>query len=92
MSVITSYSIHYTKLYDPYRWGGVNSTSGFDCSGLTMVCYRLNGLNLPRNSRAQFAAGKKVSKNDLRPGDLVFFATKGGSRVTHVGMYLGNIV
>jgi len=73
----------------PYRWGGVNSDSGFDCSGLTMVCYRLNGLNLPRNSRAQFAAGKQVAKNDLRPGDLVFFATKGGSRVTHVGMYLG---
>jgi len=73
----------------PYRWGGVNSTRGFDCSGLTMVCYRLNGLNLPRNSRAQFAAGKKVGKNDLQPGDLVFFATKGGSRVTHVGMFLG---
>ena len=35
----------------PYRWGGEDSRNGFDCSGLTMVCYRLNGLNLPRNSR-----------------------------------------
>jgi len=74
----------------PYRWGGEDRNNGFDCSGLTMVSYRLNGLNLPRNSRAQFQAGHYVSKKDLRQGDLVFFATKGGKRVTHVGMYVGN--
>jgi cell wall-associated NlpC family hydrolase len=74
----------------PYRWGGENAENGFDCSGLTMVSYRLNGLNLPRNSRSQFRAGRWVSKRDLRPGDLVFFATKGGTRVTHVGMFIGN--
>ena len=73
----------------PYRWGGTTK-NGFDCSGLTMVSYRLNGLNLPRVSRNQFKAGKWVSKAKLRPGDLVFFATKGGTRVTHVGMYVGN--
>jgi cell wall-associated NlpC family hydrolase len=72
----------------PYRWGGENK-NGFDCSGLTMVSYRLNGLNLPRNSRMQFKAGRWVPKADLRQGDLVFFATKGGNRVTHVGMYAG---
>ena len=55
-----------------------------------MVSYRLNGLNLPRVSRNQFKAGKWVSKAQLRPGDLVFFATKGGTRVTHVGMYVGD--
>ncbi len=74
----------------PYRCGGEDRRHGFDCSGLTMVSYRLNGLNLPRNSRAQFKAGRYVSKNRLRPGDLVFFATKGGRRVTHVGMYMGD--
>lgn len=74
----------------PYRWGGTTSENGFDCSGLTMVSYRLNGLNLPRVSRNQFQAGKWVSKEKLRPGDLVFFATKGGTRVTHVGMYVGD--
>jgi len=74
----------------PYRWGGVTTDDGFDCSGLTMVCYRLNGLNLPRNSRTQFDAGRRVKKEALRPGDLVFFATKGGSRVTHVGLYIGD--
>jgi cell wall-associated NlpC family hydrolase len=74
----------------PYRWGGTTAKNGFDCSGLTMVSYRLNGLNLPRVSRSQFKAGKWVSKKNLQPGDLVFFATKGGTRVTHVGMYVGS--
>ena len=74
----------------PYRWGGEDRNNGFDCSGLTMVSYRLNGLNLPRNSRAQFKTGSAVKKKDLQPGDLVFFATKGGKRVTHVGMYIGS--
>ena len=74
----------------PYRWGGEDRKNGFDCSGLTMVSYRLNGLNLPRNSRAQFKSGHYVAKKNLQKGDLVFFATKGGKRVTHVGMYIGN--
>ena len=74
----------------PYRWGGEDSKNGFDCSGLTMVSYRLNGLSLPRNSRAQYQAGRAVEKNRLQQGDLVFFATKGGTRVTHVGMYVGD--
>ncbi|APG27654.1 hydrolase [Syntrophotalea acetylenivorans] len=74
----------------PYRWGGTDQAKGFDCSGLTMVCYRLNGLNLPRVSRSQFKAGRWVAKNKLVRGDLVFFATNGGNRVSHVGMYIGN--
>lgn len=72
----------------PYLWGG-ESSKGFDCSGLTMVSYRINGLNLPRNSRSQFARGHWVAKAQLRAGDLVFFATQGGKRVTHVGLYVG---
>lgn len=74
----------------PYRWGGTDQAKGFDCSGLTMVCYRLNGLNLPRVSRNQFKAGRWVAKKALAKGDLVFFATNGGNRVSHVGMYIGN--
>jgi hypothetical protein len=74
----------------PYRWGGTTAENGFDCSGLTMVCYRLIGLNLPRVSRNQFQAGRWIAKDQLQPGDLVFFATKGGTRVTHVGMYIGD--
>ncbi len=73
----------------PYRWGGTDREEGFDCSGLTLVCYRLNGLNLPRVSLSQFEAGRTVPTAELRQGDLVFFATHGGRRVSHVGMYLG---
>ncbi|MDH3359343.1 MAG: NlpC/P60 family protein [Desulfobulbaceae bacterium] len=73
----------------PYKWGGESSREGFDCSGLTMTVYRLNGMNLPRNSRQQYRAGRSVRKGELKPGDLVFFATKGGKRINHVGIYLG---
>jgi cell wall-associated NlpC family hydrolase len=72
----------------PYLWGGTTGR-GFDCSGLTMAVYRLNGLMLPRNSRDQFEAGEEVAEGKLRPGDLVFFATTSSGEVTHVGLYTG---
>lgn len=74
----------------PYKWGGESDEEGFDCSGLTMVVYRLNGLNLPRNSEAQFQHGIAVNRQELRQGDLLFFATNGGAKVSHVGIYTGN--
>lgn len=74
----------------PYLWGGQSADDGFDCSGLTMTVYQLNGMNLPRHSMRQFDAGTSISKSDLRKGDLVFFAKKGTSRVSHVGIYIGN--
>ena len=73
----------------PYRWGGESAKRGFDCSGLTMTVYRLNGLDLPRNSRAQYRTGAPVPRAELQAGDLVFFATTGKGRVTHVGLYSG---
>lgn len=74
----------------PYEWGGESVETGFDCSGLAMTVYKLNGLNLPRNSMAQYQAGSPVDRDDLAPGDLVFFATNGDSAVSHVGIYTGN--
>jgi len=74
----------------PYEWGGESVETGFDCSGLAMTIYKLNGLNLPRNSMAQFQAGSPVRREDLAPGDLVFFATNGNLAVSHVGIYTGN--
>ncbi|MEW6521602.1 MAG: NlpC/P60 family protein [Thermodesulfobacteriota bacterium] len=74
----------------PYRWGGASQEDGFDCSGLTMAVYQLNGLDLPRTSKSQFHSGRPVARNELKKGDLVFFATRGGKRITHVGIYTGN--
>ena len=73
----------------PYRWGGESQASGFDCSGLTMTVYRLNGLELPRSALAQYRQGTAVARQALQPGDLVFFATGGQGRVSHVGLYSG---
>ena len=73
----------------PYRWGGASVRQGFDCSGLTMTVYRLNGLELPRNSRSQFQTGRPIARSDLEKGDLVFFATGSRDRVSHVGIYSG---
>lgn len=70
-----------------YVFGGT-SKSGFDCSGFTKYVYSGSGISLPRTSYDQFASGTSVSKDNLQPGDLVFFTTyaKGAS---HVGIYIG---
>jgi cell wall-associated NlpC family hydrolase len=73
----------------PYRWGGTSAKEGFDCSGLTMTVYRLNGLALERTSERQFQTGKPVSKEQLQIGDLVFFTTNNDKKVSHVGIYIG---
>ena len=74
----------------PYRWGGASPETGFDCSGLTQAVYRLNGLSIPRSSKDQFTIGKPVSTDRLRGGDLLFFATRRGSGVSHVAIYIEN--
>jgi cell wall-associated NlpC family hydrolase len=74
----------------PYSWGG-DDADGFDCSGLVLHVFReIAGLELPRTARAQRTAGESVAnKQDLRPGDLVFFATRGRGVTSHVGIYIG---
>jgi cell wall-associated NlpC family hydrolase len=73
----------------PYQWGGVSEESGFDCSGLTMAVYRLNGFALPRTSGKQWTAGNPVRLNQMSEGDLVFFSTKKKGAISHVGIYVG---
>lgn len=70
----------------PYLWAG-RSGFGFDCSGLTSLDYRVHGVTIPRDADAQSVRGKAVSGGALRPGDLLFYATRG--RVHHVSVYAG---
>lgn len=70
----------------PYLWAGT-SGFGFDCSGFTYAVHAQLGVAIPRDAGAQSRAGRPVARGALRPGDLVFFATRSG--VHHVGMYVG---
>ena len=74
----------------PYRWSGSSSEEGFDCSGLTMTVYNLNGLNLPRTVRRQWQVGYPVGRKDLLKGDLVFFSIQEDRKTSHVGIYVGD--
>jgi len=71
-----------------YHWGSM-SRSATDCSGFTSQVFKEAGYRLPRTSREQSQAGIPVHEKDLKPGDLVFFHTMRGARVTHVGIYVG---
>ncbi len=73
-----------------YRFGGTSPSNGFDCSGLIhYIADKHLGLNIPRVAASQAKIGTKVDRSELRPGDLVFFNTR-GARNSHVGVYLGN--
>lgn len=72
----------------PYRWGA-EGPGAFDCSGLTWAAYRAAGVQLPRTAAGQLAGGgPEVTRDQLQPGDLVFFRTNGPTR-RHVGLYVG---
>jgi peptidoglycan DL-endopeptidase LytE len=74
-----------------YRYGGESPVSGFDCSGFVQYVFGRNGVDLPRTSRQQAAAGRPVPLDveSLRPGDLLLFAS-GGTTVNHVAIYVGD--
>ena len=75
----------------PYRWGGNTPDSGFDCSGLIKYVYGdAAGISLPRSTREMIVMrAPSIDINSLQSGDLVFFATNGGSQVSHAGIYVG---
>lgn len=72
----------------PYRYAGMTSR-GMDCSGLVARVLLAHGIRAPHNSAALYRLGQAVSREDLRPGDLVFFNTT-GKGISHVGIYVGD--
>ncbi|MCQ3003154.1 C40 family peptidase [Pseudomonas syringae] len=75
-----------------YRFGGTSTKSGFDCSGFIGYLFREEaGMSLPRSSREMINIDAPlVKRNDLEPGDLLFFSTAGRGRVSHAAIYLGD--
>jgi cell wall-associated NlpC family hydrolase len=74
----------------PYKRGGNTAETGFDCSGFVRAIYEQSvGLLLPRRAEQQAAATQRIDKNDLQPGDLVFFNTMRRA-FSHVGIYVGD--
>ncbi|MEG1257066.1 NlpC/P60 family protein [Clostridium sp.] len=84
-SSIVGYAMNFLGV--PYQYGG-NGPNTFDCSGLTKYVYAACGKSLPRTAQSQMNAGSYVSRDQLQPGDLVFFGS--GGEAYHVGIYVGN--
>jgi cell wall-associated NlpC family hydrolase len=72
----------------PYKYGGRDPRTGFDCSGLVYYIYKKHGSTLPRGAQELWKLGEEVEKSDLEPGDLVFFDTQ-RTKPGHVGIFRG---
>ncbi len=81
-----------TLMGTPYKWGGTSPEEGFDCSGLVQYIYRdVSQVVLPRTA-AQMArlAGRDVTQQELKVGDLLFFRLGHSKAINHVGIYIGD--
>ena len=83
--------VEYAKQFigNPYVWGGTDPHRGADCSGFTSYILRnVAGVHLSHSSRAQVNEGRRISVEEVRPGDLVFYGS--GRRINHVAIYAGD--
>jgi cell wall-associated NlpC family hydrolase len=71
-----------------YLYGGMDPVDGFDCSGLVFYTYTQAGYEVPRTSREQFKAARKIALDNANAGDLMFFQDQ--AKLSHVGIYLGD--
>jgi cell wall-associated NlpC family hydrolase len=69
----------------PYRSGGEDPSTGFDCSGFVRYVFSDQGIDVPRTVREQFGYGRKIGDREIQPGDLLFFSIE-SSGATHVGI------
>ncbi|MEU0680167.1 MULTISPECIES: C40 family peptidase [Streptomyces] len=81
----TALDFAYAQLGKPYEWGATGPDS-YDCSGLVGASWRAAGVSLPRTVKQMYDAGRKVSKSDLQPGDIIYWYND----TQHNGMYVGN--
>ena len=75
---------------NPYVYGGTSLTEGADCSGFVQSIFGKFGIKLNRVSADQALNGREVSIDQIQPGDLIFYVSRGSSRISHVSLYIGN--
>ena len=83
--------VEYAKQFvgNPYVWGGTSLTKGADCSGFVLSIFKKYGFDLPHSSGGQSKYGTAVTVDEMKPGDLVFYANSKGN-INHVAIYIGN--
>lgn len=75
----------------PYQWAGASPETSFDCSGLWMYSFRQIGINIPRTAAEQYKYTQRITRDQLKPGDFIFFTgTASHNAISHVGLYVGD--